>query len=68
MGLVPGRRDSLFLSLLQCIKSQNVVFTAVTSVELRRILVDGLLKVPQRYGMSGAKHNLRRELRLMRHS
>ena len=64
-GLVPGGGDSLFLSLLQCFKSQNVVSTPVTAVELRRIVVDELLRAPQRYGLSGTKYNWRRELRLM---
>ena len=42
--------------------------TPKDEMELRRVLVDELLRTPEKYGMSGTRYNWKRELRLMRHS
>ena len=65
---IPGGGDSLFLSLLRCMKSQELLECPATVVELRKILVEELLKTPEKYGLSGTRYNWRRELRLMLHS
>ena len=65
---VPGEGDSLFLSLLRCLQSNSVTTTSKDEMELRRVLIDELLRTPEKYKMSGNRYNWKRELRLMRHS
>ena len=49
-------------------KSQELLECPATFVELRKILVEELLKTLEKYGLSGTRYNWRRELRLMLHS
>lgn len=66
-GVVPGGGDSLFISLHRTMTNQGVMGTPKSMLLLREVLVDELLKSPERYGFNKLNKTKRKELKLMRY-
>ena len=65
---VAGGGDSMLISLLRCLLSAEVNHEIRSHLELRKILVEELLKAPEKYGFKKLDKNRRRELRLMQYA